>query len=104
MRQLVICLVLDLSYWRCHVAAQKLFENGRPLIEVTDAGDAEKLLKNRHRFAERARSLRGREDQIAAQGLGGWLGRYRSALAVAIREDIDLRQRASMRAKPEHDR
>jgi hypothetical protein len=36
------------------VRLQKLFENGRPLVEVSDEGDAEKLLKNRHHFADRA--------------------------------------------------
>jgi type IV secretory pathway VirD2 relaxase len=85
------------------VRLQKLFENGRPLIEVTDEGDAEKLLQNRHHFAERARPLRGRDDQIASDDFGGWLGRYRSALAAAIHEDIELRQRASTRAKADRE-
>lgn len=62
------------------VRLQKLFENGRPLIEVADEGDAEKLLKNRHHFSERARSLRGQEDRIMIEEVGGWLGRYQSAL------------------------
>ncbi len=81
------------------VRLQKLFENGLPLIEVTDEGDAEKLLKNRHYFADRARSLRGRDDQIAAGHFGGWLGRYRSTLARAIRADTEARQRSSTRGR-----
>jgi hypothetical protein len=86
------------------VRLQKLFENGRPLIEVADDGDSEALLKNRHHFAERARSLRGREDPIGIAGFGGWLGRYRSALASAIEEDRQLRQRPSTRARAERER
>ncbi len=84
------------------VRLQKLFENGRPLIEVTDEGDSEKLLKNKHHFAERARSLRGRDDQIPVADFGGWLGRYRSALASAIQEQG--RERTSKRDKAERDR
>ncbi len=86
------------------VRLQKLFENGRPLIEVTDEGDSEKLLKNKHHFAERARSLRGRDDQIPVADFGGWLGRYRSALADVIEEEGRHRERASARAKTERDR
>jgi hypothetical protein len=83
------------------VRLQKLFENGRPLIEVTDEGDAEKLLKNRNHFAERARWLRGRGDQIGPEDFGGWLGRYRSSLACAIEEGGGHRERTSARAKTE---
>jgi type IV secretory pathway VirD2 relaxase len=86
------------------VRLQKVFENGRPLIEITDEGDAEKLLKNRHHFTERALSFRGREHQIAAEDFGGWLGRYRSALASAIDREGQLRQRTSTKARSEHDR
>lgn len=84
------------------VRLQKLFEHGRHLIEVSDEGDAEKLLDNRQHFAGRARLLRG-DGQIAAQDFGGWVGRYRSALASAIYEDLELRQRASTRAKAERE-
>lgn len=87
------------------IRLQKLFENGRPLIEVTDEGDSEKLLKNRHHFSEKVRLLQGREDQIAVADFGGWLGRYRSALASAIQEKAESRERVvSMRSQTERDR
>jgi hypothetical protein len=86
------------------VRLQKLFENGRPLIEIMDEGDSEKLLCNRNHFAERARLLRGHEDQRAVADFGGWLGRYRSALASAIHEDTELRERISPRSRNERDR
>jgi hypothetical protein len=86
------------------VRLQKLFENSRPLIEVTNEGDSEKLLKNRHHFLERAWSLRGREDQMAGTDFGGWLGRYQSALASAIHEDKQLLQHASTHARAKRDR
>ena len=40
------------------VRLQKLFENGRPVLEVQDEGDAEKVLLNRKHFAERLRISR----------------------------------------------
>jgi type IV secretory pathway VirD2 relaxase len=83
------------------VRLQKLFEKGRPLIEVTDEGDSEKLLKNRHHFAERARLLQSRDDQIATGDFGGWLGRYRLALASAIPEHTELRERTLTRVRGE---
>ena len=86
------------------IRLQKLFENGRPLMEVTDEGDSEKFLRNRNHFVERVRSLGGREDQMTVADFGGWLGRYRSALASAIHQDKELRERSPPRSRNERDR
>jgi type IV secretory pathway VirD2 relaxase len=69
------------------VRLQKLFENGRPILEIHDEGDAEKLLRNERHFKERVRSVRDDGAEIGAEeSFGGWLGRYRSMMAAAIRD------------------
>jgi len=62
------------------VRLQKQFENGRPVLEVEDCGDAERLLRNDHHLGERARVFLTRGIVPPEDGLGGWLGRYQAAV------------------------
>jgi type IV secretory pathway VirD2 relaxase/Arc/MetJ-type ribon-helix-helix transcriptional regulator len=50
------------------------------ILEVSDLGDAEKLLKNPHRLCETAHELLKRGSMPTEDGWGGWLGRYQTAL------------------------
>ena len=70
------------------VRPQEQFENARPILHVSDYGNAEKplnkkLLNNRYHFAERARALADGND-LANAAFGGWLGRYHAVLETAI--------------------
>jgi type IV secretory pathway VirD2 relaxase len=65
------------------VRLRKQFENGRPVLEVDDLADAEKILGNRRYLEETVRPLVKRGNVPAEDGWGGWLGRYQSALADA---------------------
>ena len=49
------------------------------ILEVSDLGDAEKLLKNPH-LSETAHDLLKRGGIPTEDGWGGWLGRYQTAL------------------------
>ena len=72
------------------VRLRKLFENGRPLLEIDELGHCEKVL-NDERLLEEAR-LRQILGELAAieDGWGGWLGRYQAALRRAA---IPIQQR-----------
>lgn len=62
------------------VRLQKQFENGRPVLDVNDFGDAEHIFSNRRHLVDRAKISVPR-DPIAKEGAwGGWLGRYYAAL------------------------
>jgi hypothetical protein len=50
------------------------------ILEVSDLGDAEKLLKNPHHLSETAHELLKRGCVPTQDGWGGWLGRYQNAL------------------------
>jgi len=50
------------------------------ILEVSDLGDAEKLLKNSQCLGEAARELFKRGITPTEDGWGGWLGRYQTAL------------------------
>ena len=67
------------------VRLQKLFENGRPVLDVHDEGDAEKILLNRKHFAERFRTA-GQKSRSREDKYGGWLGRYYAAQSASISE------------------
>ena len=75
------------------IRIQKQFENGRPVLEVQDMGDAERILRNRRHIEETARSLVKSGVIPIEDGWGGWLGRYQSALSEAASQA----QRATIR-------
>jgi hypothetical protein len=62
---------------------RKQFENGRPVVDVDDLGDAEEILRNRLYLEATVRPLVKRGIIPAEDGWGGWLGRYQTALAQA---------------------
>jgi len=74
------------------VRLRKLFENGRPLLEVDEFGPSEKILTNRHHQEETARRLMESGMAPVEDGWGGWLGRYQSALRKAAIEIEDVRK------------
>jgi type IV secretory pathway VirD2 relaxase len=65
------------------VRLRKQFENGRPVLEVDDFGDAEKILRNTRHLEGTVRPLVKRGILPAEDGWCGWLGRYQAALAQA---------------------
>jgi len=65
------------------VRLRKQFENGRPVLEVDDLGDAEKILVNRRYLKATVGPLVKRGIIPAEDGWGGWIGRYQAALAQA---------------------
>ena len=62
------------------VRLQKQFENGRPVLEAEDLGDAERLVRNRRHLVDRAMELRSDGLVTVGHAWGGWLGRYYAAL------------------------
>lgn len=74
------------------VRLRKLFENGRPLLEIHELGHSEKILSNRHHQEETARRLIQSGMAPVEDGWGGWLGRYQSALRRAATELEDVRK------------
>ena len=65
------------------VRLRKQFESGRPVLEVDDLGDAEKILRNRRYLEATVRPLVKRGITPIEDGWSGWLGRYQTALAQA---------------------
>lgn len=68
------------------VRLQKQFENGRPVLEIEDSGDAERALCNKRHFGDRAKSLLNHGIAPSADGWGGWLERYQAAMIKAVDE------------------
>jgi hypothetical protein len=62
------------------VRLRKQFENGRPVLEITDHGSADKVLKNRPHLEQKARMLLATGVVLGHQEWGGWLGQYHTAL------------------------
>ncbi len=62
------------------VRLQKQFENGRPVLEITDHGNADTVLRNRKHLEERARALMRAGVALGNEAWGGWLGQYHAAL------------------------
>jgi len=62
------------------VRLRKLFENGRPLLEIDELGHSEKILSDRRYQEELAAQLLQRGTSPAECSWGGWLGRYQAAL------------------------
>jgi len=65
------------------VRLRKLFEDGRPLLEIDELGHSEKVL-NDERLLEETGRLRIQSGMAPVEdGWGGWLGRYQAALRKA---------------------
>ena len=62
------------------VRLRKLLNEGRPVIEVDDLGDAESILCNKLHLRETAQKLIRRGIIPKDDGRDGWLGRYQKAL------------------------
>lgn len=63
------------------VRFQRMFgDDGRPIIETIDMGDADRLLKNRAHFRERATTA-AQSLRTAGGPWAGWLGKYSAAMA-----------------------
>ena len=67
------------------VRLRKQFENGRPVLDIEDSGDAERILHNKRHFGERASGIAPLEG-----AWGGWLGRYHAALSKAATEAMEF--------------
>ena len=64
---------------------RRLFDDGRPIVETTDLGDADRLLKNMAHF--RSNVAAGRQQFPTVEGpWSGWLGKYVAAIARARNE------------------
>jgi hypothetical protein len=68
------------------VRLRKLFENGRPLLQIDELGHSEKILSDRRHQEKLAAQLLQRGTSRAECGWGGWLGRYQAALHEAAAE------------------
>jgi hypothetical protein len=73
------------------VRLQKQFENGRPVLEIEDSGDAERVLRDKRHFNEQAKSLLKHGVVPSEEGWCGWLGRYQAAIVKAVDEPKTLR-------------
>jgi len=71
----------------------------RPLMDVIDLGDADRLLRNPLYFGEAARECIRRGVAPTEDGWGGWLGRYQAALSNAVRGILQRREREMIRAQ-----
>jgi type IV secretory pathway VirD2 relaxase len=72
------------------IRLQKQFENGRPVLEIEDYGDAERALKNRHHLRETAKTFLARGIAPSDDGWGGWLGRYQVAVKNTAKELLEV--------------
>ena len=82
------------------VRLQKQFENGRPVLEVEDSGDAERVLRNDRHLKERAQMFLTRGTVPPEDGWGGWLGRYQVAVKKTATELNEMQaERPSVRAR-----
>jgi len=71
-------------------------------LDVTDLGDAERLLLDTRHFIEIARELLKRAIIPTEDGWGGWLGRYQAGVCRAIREIDERKERDWIRAQGRH--
>jgi len=84
---------------------------GATILDVTDMGDAEKLLKKPQQLRKTVREMLKRGAIPTEDGWGGWLGRYQTALRETSceLEDLNILDKASGRARsrrrsPDHGR
>jgi hypothetical protein len=83
-----------------YVRLRRMVANGRPIVQVQDLGDAEKVVKNRALLGENARALLKLGIVPTEDGWGGWLGRYQSALAATANEIMETRAAVRVRGRP----
>lgn len=72
------------------IRLQKQFENGRPVLEIEDYGDAERALKNRSHLRETAKTFLAHGIVPFDDGWGGWLGRYQVAITNMTTELVEM--------------
>jgi hypothetical protein len=72
------------------IRLRRQFENGRPVLEIEDYGDAERTLKNRDHLRETAKTFLARGIVPSDDGWGGWLGRYQVAVMNMKTELVEL--------------
>jgi len=72
------------------VRLQKQFENGRPVLEIEDTGDAERVIRNKRHLEDRAKAFLKHGIGPSEDGWGGWLGRYQAAVKRTAAESEDL--------------
>jgi len=82
------------------VRLRKQFENGRPVLEIEDSGNAERVLRNNRHFNDKVKSLLNHGIVPSEDGWGGWLGKYQAALVRAS----DGRKTLHVGRGPGHDR
>ena len=82
------------------VRLRKLFENGRPLLEIDELGHCEKVL-NDDRLLEESRL---RLQAPIENGWGGWLGRYEAALRRAAVTPMHQRDLHGLAREPDRGR
>ena len=81
--------------------------SGTRLLDISDLGDADRLLTNPHHLRDEARRLLKHGITPTEAGWGGWLGRYQTALHETAREmdegntpdKIGLRSRLRVRSR-----
>ena len=66
------------------VRLRKGFSDGRPALQIDELGDAESILRNKLHLRETAQKLVRRGIIPKDAGWGGWLGRYKKALAETV--------------------
>ena len=81
------------------VRFRRLSADRGQMLEVSDFGDAERLLSDRHHFSEAARNLLERGIMPTEDGWGGWLGKYQAGLRNAVREIVERKIRDRMRSR-----
>jgi len=77
---------------------RRLSANGRPVLDVQDMGDSEKVLKNRAMLGEKARALLKQGIIPTEDSWGGWLGKYQAALASVARQVVRSQDRGSVKS------
>lgn len=70
-------------------------KDGRPVLEVNDSGDANRLLRNKSHFREAAQKTLWNGCNLSDSEWGGWLGKYHATLGKTI---------AGLRDAPPRDR
>jgi hypothetical protein len=77
------------------VRFRRLFgTDGRPLVEIADLGDAERLLQKKAHFRAAVRAAKKHEEPQHEQAWSGWLGKYLAETEQA-RTEVTQRQRRS---------
>jgi type IV secretory pathway VirD2 relaxase len=79
------------------VRLQKQFEDGHPLLDVEDLGDAERIIFSKKHLVDRAKALFAGGTTLPGSTWGGWLGRYQAALTRTITELVKSHGRESHR-------